>query len=198
MIVTIMFSRRAFLQTSFLGASQLAMPVYARQFNQHAKNETDVIAQMKDAQYPNFILVNKGNGNLSVIDNGHIFLNTPVIVGKRRTQTPSGIFSLINTANGSHYPALEFHYDATGVYLIHGVIAGRERAILKDDPRPRQLSAGCINIADPFLEMVLNFARNKAKETLLLTPIAIMPETYSPKHFAKMVSEFKPKIYGTN
>jgi hypothetical protein len=153
---------------------------------------------MKNAEYPNLVLVNKGNGNLIVIEDGNRILTTPVILGTRRTPTPTGIFSLQNLANGPSYPKMVFHFDDRVAYLIHGVIAGRERAILKDDPRSRQLSAGCINIADPFLEMVLNFARNKAKETLLVTPIAIMPEVYTPKHFAKMVSEFKPKIYGTN
>ncbi len=78
------------------------------------------------------------------------------------------------------------------------MIAGREQALLKSAPRPRQLSAGCINIPQPFLDMVLDYARNKAKETFLVTPIAIMPETYSPTQFAKMLGEFKPQIYGMN
>lgn len=198
MVITIMFSRRAFLQTSFFGASQLAMPVYARQFNQHAKNEADVMTQMIDAQYPNFILVNKGNGILSIIDNGYRRLDTPVIVGKRTTPTPSGVFSLINTGYGSQYPEMEFYHDATGVYLLHGLIAGRERAILKDDPRARQLSKGCINSSQPSLDIVLKYARDKAKETRLATPIAIMPERYSPTQFGKMVTEFKPQFYTAN
>jgi L,D-transpeptidase catalytic domain len=193
-----MASRRNFLRISFFGAAQIAMPSYARQFNDQAANEADAIAQMKNAEYPNLVLVNKANGSLIAIEDGHRILTTPVILGSRKTPTPTGIFSLQNLANGPSYPKMVFHFDDRVAYLIHGVIAGRERAILKDDPRPRQLSAGCINIDTPFLEMVLNFAREKAKETLLITPIAIMPEAYSPKHFAKMVSEFKPKIYGTN
>lgn len=193
-----MLSRRNFLKTSFLGAAQLAMPSYARQFNDHAANEADAIAQMKNAEYPNLVLVNKGNGHLIVIEDGQRILTTPVILGTRKTPTPTGIFSLKNLANGPSYPKMFFHYDDRVVYLIHDVIAGREQAILKNDPHPRQLSAGCINISQNFLGQVLNFARDKAKETLLLTPIAIMPETYSPAQFAKMVGEFKPQIYGSN
>lgn len=193
-----MFSRRNFLKALFLGAAQQAMPSYARQFNDHAANEADAIAQMKDAQYPNLVLVNKGNGHLIVIEDGNRILTTPVILGTRKTPTPTGIFSLKDLANGPSYPKMYFHFDKRVVYLIHDVIAGREQALLKSDPRPRQLSAGCINIPQPFLDMTLEYARNKAKETYLVTPIAIMPERYSSEQFAKMLGEFKPQIYGIN
>ena len=193
-----MLNKRKFLQISFAGVAQCAMSSYARQFNDHAANEADAITQMKNAEYINFVLVNKGNGHLIVVENENRILTTPVILGTRKTPTPTGIFSLRDLVNGPTYPKMVFHYDDRVAYLIHDVIAGREQALLKQDARSRQLSAGCINIAQPFLDMVLRFARNKSQETFLVTPIAIMPESYSPQQFSKMVSEFKPKIYGSN
>ncbi len=101
-----MFNRRKFLKALFLGAAQQAMPSYARQFNDHAANEADAIAQMKDAQYPNLVLVNKGNGHLIVIEDGNRILTTPVILRARKTTTPTGIFSLKDLANGPSYPKM--------------------------------------------------------------------------------------------
>lgn len=193
-----MMNRRNYLQASFVGATQLIMPSssYARQFN-IAADEDDAIARMIEAQLTNFVLVHKSKGQLTIIDNGNRGPTIRVILGTRKTPTPTGIFSLRDLANGPTYPKMLFHHDDRYAYLIHDVITGREAALLKQDPRSRELSAGCINIPQPSLGNVLRFARNKSKETMLVTPIAIMPERYSSQEFAKMVANFKPQIYGT-
>lgn len=192
-------NRRDFIKSSaIIATAQIAVPSYAQKFNDHAAIEADAIAQMKDANHPNIILINKGNSQLVVAEDGERRVTTPVIIGKNATPTPTGIFSLRNMFQGPSYPKMFFHYDDRVIYLIHDVIKGREQAMLKDDPQLRILSDGCVNISQPFLNMVMDFARSKGEETGFATPIAILPERYSSEKFAAMVKGFKPVPYTYN
>ncbi len=103
---------------------------------------------------------------IKFIDNGDRRLDTPAIIGERRTPTPSGIFSLINSGNGTSSPEMEFYYDATGVYLVHALTRGRDRSILERNPKYRRLSAGCINLSKEMLNEVLNYARDIFTDTI--------------------------------
>ena len=164
------------------------------------ENENDVIAQMGNAGYANFLLLNKQTSKLYIIQNSNFFLETPVIIGRSNAQkslTPSGIFSLRNIFQGATVPKMIFHMNDTMAYALHGVVRGRESALMIDRVTARQLSDGCVNVPDFVLPYVLTFARKEASQNPQgkATPFVVMDERYNAKQFEKAVTTFRPYDY---
>lgn len=163
-------------------------------------NEQDVITQMGKDGYKNFLLLNKKNSSLYIIQDGEVFLETPVIIGRNRGQkslTPSGVFSLTNIFQGATQPEMMFYIDQSGGYLLHDVVRGREYAFQADSVTAKRLSDGCVNIPSVILPYILGFARQRAIEhpDHLATPLVIMEENYSAPQFTKRLEAFKPQKY---
>lgn len=164
------------------------------------KNEQDVILKMAEAGHADFVLLNKKNSMLYMIQDRQFFLETPVIIGRHhagKSLTPSGIFSLTNVFRGATQPKMMFHHDATSGYLMHEVAKGRESALMIDDARLKRLSDGCVNVPNIVLPYILGFARQKALShpENLATPLVIMDEKYSAPQFSKELSGFSPQKY---
>lgn len=163
-------------------------------------NEQNVINQMHDAGYNNFILLNKRNSKLYIIQDSAILLETPVIIGRSQGQkslTPSGVFSLTNNFRGASKPIMMFYHDATQAYSLHDVVAGREYAFQIDSTTAKRLSDGCVNVPSVALTYVLGFARQQAMENPkgLATPFVVMDEKYSAAKVEKAIQSFIPREY---
>lgn len=167
------------------------------------QQERDVIAKMTEAGYPNFVLLSRKNSKLYLIKDSQFILQTEIILGRgqgQKNRTPSGIFSLTNVFEGEAKPKMSFHIDDSGLYLIHGVVPGREAALDKDNAAARQLSDGCINVPAVTLPYVLGFARDMARANPQqdATPFVVMEGNYSPSKFTVTVSKFTPEKYNFN
>lgn len=167
------------------------------------QEERNVIAQMAMAGYSNFVLVSKKNSEIYLIEDSQFKLRSPIIWGRGQGQknlTPSGIFSLRNVFQGEAQPKMYFSYNDDSVYLIHGVVPGREKFLQVDNMKARQQSAGCINVPEPSLSMTLNYARmvGMANPDGEATTLVIMDEKYSSSKFAQKLENFKPAKYNPN
>lgn len=202
------FKRRLFLKAFSATAIAFASQSYAQDDAPSGnpelrKDERDVIVQMAKAGYKDFVLLSKKNSKIYLIQDSQFLLQTDIIFGRgkgERNLTPSGAFSLTNLFQGEAKPKMSFYIDDRVIYLIHGVVPGREQAFTKDNMTARQLSDGCINVPDVTLPYVLAFARQKAINSPdhQATPFIVMDEKYSPAQFAKTIKTFTPEKYNPN
>lgn len=180
--------------------NSFAQTGYQKPEDKIRSNEHDVINRMAEAGYPNFILLNKKNTKLYIIQNGEFFLETPVIIGRSRARksiTPSGVFSLTNIFQGESQPKMMFYHDATQAYLLHEVVPGREYALKIDGTTAKKLSDGCVNVPLAGLNYILAFARQNARNNPngWATPFVVMDEEYSKTNFTKIIQGFSPQKY---
>lgn len=163
----------------------------------------DAISMMAEGGYKDFVLTDKRSSKLYLIENGKPLLETDIIYGRgqgKKSLTPSGVFSLTNLFQGEAQSKMAFHYDARVVYLVHGVVAGREAALLSDKIADRKLSEGCLNVPDVALPYVLGFARAKAiaNPDQDATPILIIDNGMSSVKLRSQITSFKPEKYNPN
>lgn len=192
-------TRRNFLKATAATAATASIHpfAFAKGSSNNNDDEHDVITQMSNAGYKNFILLNKRNANLYIIQNGEYFLQTPVIYGRKikgKDLTPSGIFSLTNTYNSASEPIMVFFADRA--LALHFTVPGREKALLSNNIKDRQLSDGCINTPKPALPIFVEFSENAARNDAQRrkTTLVVIDTDYSSPSFQKALQEFKPQL----
>jgi hypothetical protein len=109
------------------------------------------------------VLVELHNATLKV-DHPELQINTPVIVGRKATPTPTGIYMLKKAYSTKlNMPVLVFMQDGNEVWAIHPSLVSRTKQLQSVEVEDNSLSAGCIGISDAQFDRLWN-----QKQTLIL------------------------------
>jgi hypothetical protein len=109
------------------------------------------------------VLVELHNATLTV-DHPELQMETPVVVGKANTPTPTGIYLLKKAYSTQlNMPVLVFMQDGNEVWALHPNLVSRTKQLQSVEVEDNSLSAGCVGLNDAQFDRLWN-----QKQTLIL------------------------------